>query len=161
MSGNQIILIIAATFLACAITFGAAALIWRYMAERNRRERERDEILRKLVPALEQFVAAVEPFSVLPKMLTGLTGICKVWANETVKFREATQTIAGILGQKPPKDELLTPTEDDAYRAGRKQEYMQVRGMSPEEAETQMEVDDQQRIFGGGDPSVLGSMMET
>ena len=159
MSGNQIILIIAATFLACAITFGAAVLIWRYMAERNRRERERDEILRKLVPALEQFVAAVEPFSVLPKMLGGLTAICKAWANETVKFREATQVIAGILGQKPTKDELLTPTEDDAYLAGRKQEYMAQR-MSPGEAATQMDVDDQQRIYGGGDPSVLGSMME-
>ena len=160
MSGSETILIIAATFLFCAITFGAAALLWRYMAARGRLERERDELLRKLVPALEAFAAAVVPFSILPKMLDGLTKVCGAQVTEITKFREATQVIAGILGQKPPKDELSTPTEEDAYRAGRRQEYM-IRGMSPEEADTQMDVDDQQKIYGGGDPSVLGSMMET
>jgi hypothetical protein len=160
MSGNEIILIIAATFLFCAITFGLGALLWRYLAERGRRERERDELLRKLVPALEAFAAAVVPFSILPKMLDGLTKVCAAQVAEITKFREATQVIAGILGQKPPKDEFTAPTEEDAYRAGRKQEYL-IRGLSPEEAETQMEVDEQQKIYGGGDPSVLNSMMET
>jgi hypothetical protein len=159
---QSIAVVIAATFLFCAIAFVTAFLVWRYVAEKNQRERERDEILRRLVPALEKFTASVEPFSQLPVLLNGLVGVCKAQVAEIAKFRAASQVIAGVLGNRTPedrKDDLIVATEEDAYRAGRKQELMQ-RGIPPDEVQSQMDIEDQQRIFGGGDPSVLGSIME-